>query len=130
MDQKQSSIDQVACVGQNLPLIVQTEHTSRPTLVPEIIRIIIELLLDRRSRQFIPPMRLVSKQLNALVTPLLYRYVDLDIRAPKLLMSSSANLAPHEARIARDMREHTRNVNLRADLDKNTLQMENTVSRT
>ena len=31
-------------------------------------------------------------------TPLLYRHVDLNIRALMLLVSSSANLAPHEAR--------------------------------
>ena len=48
--------------------------------------------------------------------PLLYRHVDLNIRALMLLVSSSANLALHEARIARDMREYTRHVNLIAYL--------------
>ena len=92
---------------------------------------IMELLLDDRSGKFIlPPLRLVSKQFNALVTPLLYRYVDLRIRHLMLLVSTSANLAPHEARLVRNMREYTQDVNLTADLDKTTYQMENTVSRT
>ena len=91
---------------------------------------IIELLLNPRSRQSIAPLRLVSKLFNALVTPLLYRYGGLDTRAVMLLVSSSADLVPPEARIARDMRRYTRDVNLIAELDKTTLQMENTVSRT
>ena len=130
MDQYQSPIEQVACVDQTSPPIVQTEHMSGPTLVPEIIRMIIELLLNPRSRQSIAPLRLVSKLFNALVTPLLYRYGGLDTRAVMLLVSSSADLVPPEARIARDMRRYTRDVNLIAELDKTTLQMENTVSRT
>ena len=130
MDQYQSPIEQVACVDQTSPPIVQAEHMSGPTLVPEIIRMIIELLLNPRSRQSIAPLRLVSKLFNALVTPLLYRYGGLDRRAVRLLVSSSDNPVPHEAQIARDMRIYSRDVNLIAELDITTLQMENTVSRT
>ena len=58
----------------------------------------------------------LCERIHKTSTPLLYRYVDLNIRALMLLVSGSASLASHEARIARDMREYTRHVTLIADL--------------
>ena len=78
---------------------------------------IIEILLaEGPSGKFVFPLRLVSKQLNALATPLLYRDILLNKRTVMLLVSSSASLAPHEVRIIRNIREYTRDVTLTADV--------------
>ncbi|KAK0517212.1 hypothetical protein JMJ35_000367 [Cladonia borealis] len=93
-----------------------TAGMSGLKLMGEILRMIIEILLaEGPSGKFVFPLRLVSKQLNALATPLLYRDILLNKRTVMLLVSSSASLAPHEVRIVRDIREYTRDVTLTAD---------------
>ena len=78
---------------------------------------IIEILLaEGPSGKFVFPLRLVSKQLNALATPLLYRDILLNKRTVMLLVSNSASLAPYEVRIIRHIREYTQDVTLTPDL--------------
>ena len=58
----------------------------------------------------------LCKRIHKTGTPLLYRHVGLNIRALMLLVLSSPSLSPHEAQIARDVREYTRYVTLIADV--------------
>ena len=66
-------------------------------------------------------LRLVSKQLNNLVTPLLYCHIILNGRMIMSLVSNQRFLSPHKGQVALDVRKCTWNVTLRGDFPNEIL---------
>ena len=66
-------------------------------------------------------LRLVSKQLNNLVTPLLYWHIILNGRIIISLVSDRRFLSPHKRQVALDVRQYTWNVTLRGDFPDENL---------
>ena len=83
----------------------RTPVKSEPKLLADIIRMVLELLLALKlPRTFLFPLRLVSKEFNALITPLLYRHIVLDSPSILLLVSSLATLPPSKVRVLHSIR--------------------------
>ena len=63
----------------------------------------------------------MSKQLNNLITPLLYRHIILNGRMIMSLVSNRRFLSPHKRQVALDVRKYTWNVTLRGDFPDENL---------
>ena len=86
-------------------LTSRTPVKPEPKLLADIIRMVLELLLALKlPRTFLFTLRLVSKEFNALITPLLYRHIVLDSPSVLLLVSSLATLPPSEVRVLHSIR--------------------------
>ncbi len=95
----------------------QNPVMSGSKILAEILRIVIEMLLAQKlPKWFFWNLRLVSKQFNDVVTPLIYRHIVLSSRDILLLVSNETTLSPHELQIARDIGRYTRHVFLKGDL--------------
>lgn len=90
---------------------------SRARILTDILRMVIEILLAQKlPKRFFDDLRLVSKQFNIVVTPMLYRHFVLNNRTVLLLMSKESILPPYKVQIARNIREYTQHVTLKEHL--------------
>ena len=81
------------------------------------------LLAQNLSNGFFCDLRLVSKQFDVVVTPMLYRHFVLNKRTVLLLVSKESTLQPHMVQIARNIREYTQHVTLKENLPAENLRI-------
>ena len=93
---------------------------SRANVPAEILCMVLDIALAQDHPNFCE-LRLVSKQLNHIATPLFYRHIILNGCIIMSLVSNSEFLSPHKRQVARDVREYTWGVTLRGDVPKKNL---------
>lgn len=117
MDQYQPLTDPSAPIDQISLPVAQTAAMSGSKFLVEILHMVMELLLAGKTpMKTFAPLRLVSKQFNAVITPLFYRHIVLNGRIIMLLVSSAATLAPDKVQIACNIRSFTQHVTLKGEL--------------
>ena len=82
---------------------------------------VVEIVLAQEVATSFFDLRVVSKQFNSLVTPLLYRHIILNKRIIVSLVSHQATLSPHKLQVAHDIREYTWHVTLQGDFPEEHL---------
>ena len=100
--------------------VVHNQPTSRANVPAEILCMVLEIVLAQDYPRCFE-LRLVSKQLNHLVTPLLYRQITLNRRMIMSLESNLKFLSPHKRQVARYVRKYTWSVTLRGDFPDENL---------
>ena len=101
----------------------RTPVKSEPKLLADILRMVMELLLALKlPRKFFFLLRLVSRDFNALITPLLYRHIVLNNRSVLLLVSSVATLPLYKAQVLHNIRRYTQHVTLEGTLPERELE--------
>ena len=101
--------------------LVQNPVMSRAKIPAEILCMIVETVLAQQLPTSFFDLRLVSKQVNSLVTPLLYRHIILNKHIIVSLVPNQATLSPHMLQVAHDVREYTRHVTLQGDFPEEHL---------
>lgn len=120
MDHPLHLTNQRAIMGLAPRPVVHNQVVSRAKIPAEILCMVVETVVAQdRSRSF--ELRLVSKQLNNLVTPLLYRHIILNGRFIISLVANRKFLSPHKRQVALDVRKYTWNVTLRGDFPDENL---------
>lgn len=115
MDQHLHLAAQLASMDPTPRPVVQNPVMSRANIPAEILCMVVETVLAQELARSFFDLRLVSKQFNSLITPLLYRHVILNKRIIVSLVSNPTTLSPHELQVAHDVREYTWHVTLQGD---------------
>ena len=113
MDQPLHLADQLAIMDLNP---VQNPVMSRAKIPTEILCMVVETVQAQQLPTSFFDLRLVSKQFNSLVTPLLYRHIILNKQIIVSLVSNQATLSPHKLQVAHNIREYTWHVTLQGDV--------------
>ena len=101
-------------------LVVHNQPASRAQVPAEILWMVLDIVLAQDHPNFCE-LRLVSKQLNHMVTPLFYRHITLNRRMIMSLESNLKFLSPHKRQVVRDVRKYTWSVTLRGDFPDENL---------
>ena len=100
--------------------VVHNQPMSRAKVPAEILCMVLDIVLAQDHPNFCE-LRLVSKQLNHMVTPLFYRQIILNGHIIMSLVSNLKSLSPHKRQVALDVRKYTWNVTLRGDFPDENL---------
>lgn len=92
-----------------------SEMSLRTTLPSDILIMVLEDPHHLSSTSF-SMLRLVSRQFDALIVPILYRSVRLTSRVVRTF-ANPETLTPDQLQVGRDVREHTRTISIDEILD-------------
>ena len=101
--------------------VIQNPVTSRAKIPAEILYMVVETAQAQQLPTSFSKLRVVSKQLNSLVTPLVYRHIVLNKRIIVSLIPNQATLSPHILQVAHDVREYTWHITLQEDFPEEHL---------